>query len=63
MEAKQTETEPILLTIDSCSAHLDLPDFSGIKVVYVPAEILQPLDQGIIKSFKVGIDSVLMMTM
>ncbi|XP_054154246.1 tigger transposable element-derived protein 4-like [Oppia nitens] len=47
----------ILLFVDNCSAH-KIPDdlnFSNIKIQYFPANTtsrLQPLDQGIIRSFK-----------
>lgn len=45
----------ILLFIDNCSAHGDIPKLSNVKVQFLPPNTtskLQPLDQGIIKNFK-----------
>lgn len=45
----------IILFIDNCSAHTDLPALTNVKVIFLPANTtskLQPLDQGIIHSFK-----------
>lgn len=45
----------ILLFIDNCAAHTDLPALANVKVMFLPANItskLQPLDQGIIHTFK-----------
>lgn len=44
------------MLIDNCSAHKPLPSLSNLTVEYLPANttsILQPLDQGIVQSFKV----------
>ena len=45
----------ILLFIDDCSAHFDLPNLKNVTVHYPSknTSILQPLDQGIIRNFKV----------
>lgn len=45
----------ILLFIDNCAAHTDLPTLANVKVMFLPANTtskLQPLDQGIIHTFK-----------
>lgn len=46
----------ILLILDNCTAHPDInSDLTNIKLVFLPpntTSVLQPLDQGIIKSFK-----------
>lgn len=45
----------ILLFIDNCAAHTDLPTLTNVKVMFLPANTtskLQPLDQGIIYTFK-----------
>ncbi|XP_047984684.1 tigger transposable element-derived protein 6-like [Leguminivora glycinivorella] len=50
-----TEKRKILLFIDNCTAHNDVPPLRAIKVQFLPANTtsqLQPLDQGIIKNFK-----------
>lgn len=47
----------ILLFIDNCSAHGTIPKLSNITVHFLPPNTtskLQPLDQGIIKNFKVN---------
>ncbi|XP_054283402.1 tigger transposable element-derived protein 6-like [Macrosteles quadrilineatus] len=47
----------ILLFIDNCSAHKDIPPLKNVKVQFLPPNTtskLQPLDQGIIKNFKVN---------
>lgn len=47
----------VLLFIDNCSAHPSNCNFSNINVQFLPpntTSILQPLDMGIIKNFKVG---------
>ncbi|XP_046667060.1 tigger transposable element-derived protein 4-like [Homalodisca vitripennis] len=46
----------IILFIDNCSAHNTIPELKWVKVQFLPANTtskLQPLDQGIIKNFKV----------
>lgn len=50
-----TAKRKILLFIDNCTAHTDVPTLKAIKVQFLPANTtsqLQPLDQGIIKNFK-----------
>lgn len=45
----------ILMFIDNCTAHNDVPKLSYVKIEFFPANTtskLQPLDQGIIKNFK-----------
>lgn len=45
----------ILLLVDNCTAHSDVPSIKNIKVVFLPANttsIMQPCDQGIIRTFK-----------
>lgn len=47
----------ILLFIDNCSAHKDIPKLTNIKVLFLPCDTtskLQPLDQGIIQNFKIN---------
>lgn len=46
----------ILLLVDNCPAHPVVPNLSNIKLCFLPANttsMLQPLDQGVIKSLKV----------
>ena len=46
----------ILLFMDNCSTHFNLPKLKNVTVHYLPkntTSILQPLDQGIIKNFQV----------
>lgn len=48
-------TENILLLVDNCTAHVMNPQLKHIKVVFLPANttsILQPCDQGIIRTAK-----------
>lgn len=48
--------QKIILFIDNCSAHNTIPELKWVKVQFLPANTtskLQPLDQGIIKNFKV----------
>lgn len=45
----------ILLVVDNCPAHPELPNLTNITLVFLPpnaTSILQPMDQGIIRSFK-----------
>ncbi|XP_042901996.1 tigger transposable element-derived protein 4-like [Parasteatoda tepidariorum] len=47
----------IILFIDNCSAHNNLPELKNVCVKYFPANTtskLQPMDQGVIRSFKVN---------
>lgn len=46
----------ILMFIDNCTAHGDVPKLKNVKVEFLPPNTtskLQPLDQGVIKNFKV----------
>lgn len=46
----------ILLLVDNCPAHPDVPNLNCIKLVFLPpntTSVLQPLDQGVIRSLKV----------
>lgn len=50
------EKRKIILFIDNCSAHNTIPPLKWVNVQFLPANTtskLQPLDQGIIKNFKV----------
>ena len=45
----------VLLFIDNCTAHNDVPNLINIKVQFLPPNTtskLQPFDQGIIQNFK-----------
>jgi hypothetical protein len=45
----------ILLLVDNCPAHPHIQDLSNIKLVFLPpnaTSVFQPMDMGIIKSFK-----------
>lgn len=47
--------QKILLLVDNCPAHPDVKPLQQIKLVFLPANttsILQPMDQGVIKSLK-----------
>jgi len=49
------EERNVLLFIDNCSSHMLSKNFSNVKIVYLPpntTSLLQPLDQGVIRSFK-----------
>lgn len=55
-QAMKEEKRKILLFIDNCAAHNEIPELSNVKVEFLPPNTtskLQPLDQGIIKNFKV----------
>lgn len=50
------ENDKILLLVDNCPAHPHVENLSCIKLVFLPPNttaVLQPLDQGVIKSVKV----------
>ncbi|XP_034939464.1 tigger transposable element-derived protein 6-like [Chelonus insularis] len=54
-EQMKINRKKILLFIENCAAHTDLPTLSNVKVMFSPANTtskLQPLDQGIIHTFK-----------
>lgn len=45
----------ILLLVDNCPAHPEVENLSNIQLVFLPANatsVLQPMDQGVIRSFK-----------
>lgn len=49
------ENREILLFIDNCTAHNNIPQMSNVKVIFLPpnmTSVLQPMDQGVIKNFK-----------
>lgn len=49
------EKRKILLFIDNCTAHNDIPQMKSVRVEFLPPNTtskLQPMDQGIIKNFK-----------
>lgn len=53
--AMKKKRKHILLFIDNCTAHGDIPALTNIKVMFLPKNTtskLQPLDQGIIQNFK-----------
>ncbi|XP_072140431.1 tigger transposable element-derived protein 4-like, partial [Dermacentor andersoni] len=46
----------VLFLVDHCSAHVNVPALSAIRLAFVPANttaVLQPMDQGITKNVKV----------
>ncbi|XP_072142055.1 tigger transposable element-derived protein 4-like [Dermacentor andersoni] len=46
----------VLFLVDDCSAHVNVPALSAIRLAFLPANttaVLQPMDQGIIKNVKV----------
>ncbi|XP_072145376.1 tigger transposable element-derived protein 4-like [Dermacentor andersoni] len=46
----------VLFLVDHCSAHVNVPALSAIRLAFVPANttaVLQPMDQGTIKNVKV----------
>lgn len=52
----KTEKRKIVLFIDNCAAHNTIPKMENVKIEFLPPNTtskLQPLDQGIIQSFKV----------
>ncbi|XP_013164004.1 PREDICTED: tigger transposable element-derived protein 6-like isoform X2 [Papilio xuthus] len=49
------KNKKIIMFIDNCTAHGEIPKLKNIKIKYLPPNTtskLQPLDQGIIQSFK-----------
>lgn len=54
-KALEKERRKIALIIDNCTAHPNVHNLKNIKLVFLPpntTSVLQPLDQGIIRSFK-----------
>ncbi|XP_056649105.1 tigger transposable element-derived protein 4-like [Diorhabda sublineata] len=52
----KAQKRKILMFVDNCTAHNNMPELSHIKLVYLPAYTtskLQPMDQGIIDNFKI----------
>ena len=50
------ERRKIALLIDNCPAHLSVPDLANVQLVFLPPDttsVLQPMDQGVIRSLKV----------
>lgn len=51
----KTQKRKILLFVVNCSAHNIIPNYQAVKVKFLPPNIIsksQPMDQGIIKTFK-----------
>jgi len=49
------EKRKVLLLIDNCSAHVEIPHLKNIQIEYFPPNVtslLQPMDQGVIRNFK-----------
>lgn len=49
------EKRKVLLFIDNCTAHNDIPDLRNVKVIWFPpnmTSVIQPMDQGVIKNLK-----------
>lgn len=49
------QNRQILLLVDNCPAHSAVPNLNNIKLVFLPpnvTSVLQPMDQGVIRSFK-----------
>ena len=45
----------ILLLVDNCTAHPEMPNLDAVKVIFLPKNttlVLQPMDMGIIQSLK-----------
>lgn len=60
----RSKNRKILLTVDNCCAHPNISEtLTNIKLVFLPpntTSVLQPLDQGIIKNFKVHYREILL---
>ena len=53
----------ILLLLDNCSAHVSVDDLQNVKLLFLPPNTtskIQPLDQGIINSFKLNYRKLLL---
>ena len=49
------EGKKIALLIDNCPAHPSVPDLTNVQLVFLPpntTSVLQPMDQGVIRSLK-----------
>jgi hypothetical protein len=49
------QNRKILLLVDNCLAHAELDNLQNIKLVFLPVNttsVLQPMDQGVIRSLK-----------
>lgn len=52
----KAQKRKIVLFVDNCSAHNNMPELDYVKLLYLPANTtskLQPMDQGVINNFKV----------
>ncbi|GBO31747.1 Tigger transposable element-derived protein 4 [Araneus ventricosus] len=48
-----SEKRKVPLIVDNCSVHVEVSDLKAIRVEFLPPKvILQPMDQGVINSFK-----------
>ena len=50
------ERRKIALLIDNCPAYLSVPDLTNVQLIFLPPDttsVLQPMDQGVIRSLKV----------
>ncbi|XP_035221575.1 tigger transposable element-derived protein 4-like [Stegodyphus dumicola] len=57
------EKRKVLLIVDNCTAHMEVTGLQAIRVEYLPpnaAAVLEPMDQGIINSFKRKYKTVLL---
>ncbi|XP_035227659.1 tigger transposable element-derived protein 6-like [Stegodyphus dumicola] len=57
------EKRKVLLIVDNCTAHMEVTGLQAIRVEYLPPNataVLQPMDQGIINSFKRKYKTVLL---
>ena len=51
----RAESRKVALLIDNCPAHLEIKNFTNIKLIFLPpntTSVLQPMDQGVIRSLK-----------
>lgn len=64
--ALRMKGKKILLLVDNCPAHPDLQSLRCIKLVFLPpntTSVMQPLDQGVIRSLKVHFRKLLVLKM
>jgi hypothetical protein len=62
----QLQNRKILLFVDSCPAHPELDNLQNIKLVFLPANtmsVLQPMDQGVIRSLKCHFHKLILLRM